>query len=144
MRVPRLSGAIALALIAFTLLGCESTEDIADFPESVGVETRQFVVALRGAGATVEIVETAPPSQGLFAAPSTHLRVNGADVFVFEFTSAAEVDAAMARIPAILPVTLFPGAPHFYRGNRIIVLYAGTDPAMLSLLQGLLGAPVTG
>jgi hypothetical protein len=39
-------------------------------------------------------------------------------------------------------VTTFPVGPHFYRGNRIIVLYVGTDTAMTSLLQQLLGPPI--
>ena len=131
---------MALALI---VLGCEESRvDISSFPESVGVETRQLVLALRNAGATSEVAETIPPSSSLFSTPTTRIRVDGADVFVFEFASVAETDAAVARLPAILAVTTFPVRPHFYRGNRIIVLYVGTDSAIISRLERLLGRPI--
>jgi hypothetical protein len=134
--------AIALGLCA---AACEeSGVDIDDFPDAVGVETRQFVVALRGAGADVEVVETVPPAQSLFGVLTTRLSVNGADVVVYEFGSTAETEAAWARVPTILATSTFPAAPNFYKGNRIIVLYVGTDAAMLGLLERLLGPPFAG
>jgi hypothetical protein len=136
-------------LLAMTLGLCavaceESGADISDFPDDVGVETRQFVVALRGAGADVEVVETGPTVQNFFPVPTTHLRVNGADVVVYEFGGTAETEAAWARVPMILATSTFPAAPNFYKGNRIIVLYVGTDAAMLGLLERLLGPPFAG
>jgi hypothetical protein len=136
------------ATVVLTALACvaceESRVDISDFPAEVGVETRQFIVALRNAGATVEVRETAPASNSLLGAPTTHITVNGADVYVSEFATRAEADAAAARVPALLTVTTFPAAPHFFRGDRIIVLYVGNDPAIVSLLQGLLGPAFVG
>jgi hypothetical protein len=125
-------------------IGCddESREDLNTFAESVGIETRQLVLALRNTGATVEVVETVPPSQSLFSTQTTRITVNGAEVFVFEFATIAETDAAVARLPSILAVTTFPVGPHFYRGNRIIVLYVGTDSAITAQLERLLGPPI--
>ena len=133
----------AAVLLVMALLGCEESRvDLTSFSESVGIETRQFALALRNTGASAEVAESIPPGSSLLSAPTTRLRVNGADVFVFEFASAAETDAAVARLPAILAVTTFPAGPHFYRGNRIIVLYVGTDSAIMSLLERLLGRPI--
>ena len=105
----------------------------------MGVETRQFVVALQNAGADVQVVQTVTAESSLFGVPATHLRVNGAEVAVYEFATVAEADAGVARVPFILATTTFPPGPHFYRGNRIIVLYVGQDAAMISLLDRLLG-----
>ena len=130
-------------LLGLAVLGCEESRvDISSFPEAVGIETRQLILALRNVGATAEVAESVSADQSLFSTPTTRIVVNGADVFVFEFGSVAETDAAVARLPAILAVTTFPVGPHFYRGNRIIVLYVGTDTAMTSLLERLLGRPI--
>ena len=130
-------------LLGLTVLGCEESRvDINTFPEAVGIETRQLILALRNTGATAEVAESIPPNQSLFSTPTTRVRLNGADVFVFEFATTAETDAAVARLPAILAVTTFPVGPHFYRGNRIIVLYVGTDTAIISLLERLLGPAI--
>ena len=132
-----------LAVSVGLTLGCEESRvELSSFPGAVGVETRQLVLGLRSAGATAEVAESIPPADSLFAAPTTRVRVNGGDVFVYEFGSTAETNAAVARLPSILAVTLFPVGPHFYRGNRIIVLYVGTDTATISLLGRLLGPEI--
>ena len=134
---------VVVVSLGLTIPACdESREDLSGFAESVGVETRQMVVALRNLGATVEVVQTVPPAESLFSTQTTRITVNGAEVFVFEFASVAETDAAVARLPSILAVTTFPVGPHFYRGNRIIVLYVGTDTSITSLLERLLGPPI--
>ena len=136
-------GPALVALLGLTLVGCEESRvDLTTFSEAVGIETRQFTLALRNAGATAEVAESIPAASSLFSTPTTRLVVNRADVFVFEFATTAEADAAVARLPSILAVTTFPVGPHFYRGNRIIVLYVGTDSAMTSLLERLLGPPI--
>ena len=130
-------------LLGLPLFACdESQVDLSSFPESVGAPTRQLIVALQHAGARAEVVETAAAEDSLFSTPTTHVSVNGGEVYVFEFASAAETEAAVARLPQILAVTLFPVGPHFYRGDRMIVLYVGTDPATLALLERLLGPPI--
>ena len=134
---------LAAALGAF-VLACESRVDISDFPDAVGFETRQFIVALRGLGATAEVVETAPPTSSLLSGATTRVALNGADVLVFEFATLAETDAAAARVPGILAVTRFLSRPHFFRGNRIIVLYVGTDAAVTTLIERLLGPQFAG
>jgi hypothetical protein len=139
----RIRRSALVVLLGLTVLGCEESRvDLTTFSEAVGVETRQLILALRNVGAAAEVAESVPSDQSLFSTPTTRVRVNGADVFVFEFGSVAETDAAVARLPAILAVTTFPVGPHFYRGNRIIVLYVGTDAAMTSLLERLLGRPI--
>jgi hypothetical protein len=132
-----------VVLLGLPLFACdESRVDLSSFPESVGAPTRQLIVALQNAGARAEVVETTPAADSLFGAPTTHITVNGGEVYVYEFASAAETEAAVRRLPQILAVTLFPVGPHFYRGDRMIVLYVGTDPATLALFERLLGPEI--
>jgi hypothetical protein len=135
---------VLTAVLAAAALACESRVDISSFPDAVGVETRQLIVALRRAGATAEVVETQPPASSLLSAPTTRVAVNGADVLVFEYATLTEADAAAARVPDIMARTLFPSRPHFFRGNRVIVLYVGTDPAVITPLERLLGPQFAG
>jgi hypothetical protein len=126
--------------MALALAACEDPGvDISDFPDSVGAEARQLIVALRSNGTSADVVETIPPGSSLFGVPATLVRVPGGELFIFEFASAAEVDAAVARVPFILATTTFPPGPHFYRGNRVIVLYVGMDAGVISALERLLG-----
>lgn len=134
---------VLVALLGATLFGCEESRvELSSFPGAVGVETGQLVLALRDAGATAEVAESIPPPDSLFSTPTTRVRLNTGEVFVYEFASTAETDAAVARLPSILAVTLFAVGPHFYRGNRIIVLYVGTDTATIPLLERLLGPQI--
>jgi hypothetical protein len=47
-------------------------------------------------------------------------------------------------VPDILAVTHWISAPHFFRGNRLIVLYVGTDAGVIAPLQRLLGPQFAG
>jgi hypothetical protein len=145
VRNPTPFRSVALALLGVALFACEeSRQNLEDFPSAVGVETRQFIVALRNGGATAEIVTTVPPSNSLLNVPTTIVRLNGAEIQVYEFGSAAETDAAVARLPQILAASTFPSAPHFYRGNRIMVLYVGTDASVSGPIERLIGRSLTG
>ena len=47
----------------------------------------------------------------------------------------------------VLPVSSTPSLtppPHFYRQSRLIVLYVGSDRAIMTLLEGLLGPQFAG
>lgn len=129
-----------IVVLGLALAGCEdSAVDISDFPASVGAEARQLIVALRSNGTSADVVESVPAGSSLFGVPATLVRVPGGELFIFEFASAADVDAAVARVPSILATTTFPPGPHFYRGSRVIVLYVGMDAGVISALERLLG-----
>lgn len=132
-----------LAVAAFPL-ACEEGSRPTSVPGAGGTETSQLILALRDLGATAEVVDIVPAGSGILSAPATRVAVNGAVVFVYEFATVAEADAEAARVPDILAVTRWTSAPHFFRGNRLIVHYVGTDEAVISPLQRLLGPQFAG
>ena len=135
----------ALAAALACVLGCdEDSGPPTSVPGAAGPETSQLILALRDIGATAEVIDSLPQGSGILAAPATRVQVNGGTVTVFEFATTAEADAAAALVPDILSRTRWTAPPHFYRGNRLIVLYVGSDPNVLGPLQQLLGAPFAG
>ena len=84
-----------------------------------------------------------------FAVPATRLIVNGNDVQVFEFgsTSLAESEAAKVA-PSGSPIGTsqisWIAPPRFYRKDRLIVLYVGSQTDIIQALMAVLGAPFVG
>lgn len=140
-----LSRSVVVVLAVASIFGCdEDPGRPTSVPGAAGPETSQLILALRDLGATAEVIDIVPQGSGLLSAPATRVAVNGATVHVFEFGGVAEADAEARRVPGIIAVTLFSGAPHFYRGNRLIVLYVGTDTGVITPLQRLLGPQFAG
>ncbi|MEW5829689.1 MAG: hypothetical protein AB1846_12420 [Chloroflexota bacterium] len=103
--------------------------------------------ALRDAGATVEMGE--PVEQAFFAVPGQILRVNGADVQVYEYETAEAMEADAALVAPDggsvgTSMVTWVAAPHFYKSGRILVLYVGEDGAVIELLERLLGSQFAG
>ena len=111
------------------------------------VDYVSLIDSLRAAGATVEPVEAV--EQPFFSVPGQVIRVNSADVQVFEYADQAAADEDMTRIGpdgSIIGTVsiLWAAPPHFYRAERLIVLYVGNDPAVISVLETVLGPQVAG
>jgi len=103
-----------------------------------------MIDALRRAGATVTIGDQI--EQPFLSVTGTQVAVNGADVQLFEYPdeAAAQTDAAkLADTLAGRGTTMlnWVASPHAYRAGRVLALYVGDDPAILKLLQQVLGAP---
>ena len=105
-----------------------------------------FIDNLRAKGATVEPVGEV--EQPFFSVKGNVIKVNGEDVQVFEFPSA---DAAKKEADTVTPDGNFPtimitwiAPPHFYRTEKIIVLYVGDTQATKELLESLLGKQFAG
>lgn len=103
-----------------------------------------LVEALTGAGATVE--EAGEVEQPFFDVSGRIIKVNDADVQVFEFEdeAAAQAAADLVGSDGIVFDTIIVdwiATPHFYRSGRIIVLYVGEDAGVQQLLEAALGAP---
>ena len=117
-------------------------------PEPSVVEDRaSLIAALNAAGATVESGE--PISQPFFSAEGNIIKVNGADVQVFEYESAEEMELESSQIApdgssnATTMIT-WVDTPHFYKTGRIIALYVGSDETVLGLLAKTLGPQFAG
>jgi hypothetical protein len=107
----------------------------------------EFVDTLRAAGANVE--PTGPVTQPFFTPEGHILKVNGADVQVFEYENEEAMESEASQIApdggsTSTTMITWMDAPHFYKLGRIIVLYVGSDTAMLDLLEQVLGPQFAG
>lgn len=106
-----------------------------------------FIDKLRALGATVNPVGES--SQSFFSVKGYRIAVNGADVQVFEYADSAAVGADVAKIsPDGISVGTsmvdWVGTPHFFKADKIVVLYVGDDSALLNILDQALGKQFAG
>lgn len=112
-----------------------------------------FIDHLRATGFGVAILgEAMQPF--LRADEGTRLGISGGkleqpvEVQSYQYRDAKVAEAdAQGITPAGNPRTMqidWVGPPHFYRRERVIVLYVGTDAAALELLSGVLGPQFAG
>src|SRR5207245_6552496 len=125
---------VVVIVTTASLLACGSSPVTPPDPALPGTEmqrpeTTQLLAALQRNGATAEIAEIMPlRSMPFFSVPAVRVLVNAANVHVFEYASVSEVDAEAARVSAdgsTVGTTQISwvSTPHFFRGNRLIVLY---------------------
>lgn len=144
---------IGLAIILSVLTACASgVQDVqkTTLPSagssSNGSGYDDLVDALKAAGAAVEPGEEV--EQPFFSVKAKSVKVNGADVQIFEYSDEA---ARKADSDLISPDGTSVGAtmidwvdqPNFWARGRLIVLYVGKDTATIDLLTGVLGSPIT-
>ena len=117
-------------------------------PEPAAVEDQaSLVAALVATGATVETGE--PISQPFFSVEGNIIKVNGADIQLFEYENTEEMELDSSQIApdggsnATTMITWM-DSPHFYKSGRLIVLYVGSDQTVLSLLENVLGSQFAG
>lgn len=140
-----------LLLFTLVLSGCANNSLAAAPPatmDPLAVEDQaDLVSALETAGATVEIGE--PISQAFFSPEGSILKVNGADVQVFEYDSMEAMGTEASQVASDggsigTSMVTWVDTPHFFKSGRILVLYVGSDSAVLDLLEGILGPQFAG
>jgi hypothetical protein len=138
--------ALGLILSACGRAPAASASNASPEPAAVG-DQASLVAALEEGGATVETGE--PISQPFFSAEGNIIKVNGADVQVFEYESSEAMELDSSQIApdgssnATTMITWI-DTPHFYKAGKIIVLYIGSDATVLDLLKGALGPQFAG
>jgi hypothetical protein len=131
-----------LVLAAVTLSSCGSSV----VQPSQLTSTEALVRALQQQGATVTRAGSLPQSSYPFFSVSAQLlQVNGADVQAFEYASATGADSDAATVsPTGSSVgqsqVSWMDTPHFYKRDRLIVLYVGHSADVLRILEAVLGA----
>lgn len=144
---------IALGIVAAALAGCGAASADRGTPTPIvshGGPVRDYVSLidnLRAKGATVTPGEEI--SQSFFKVGGRIIRINGADVQVFEY---ANEDDAAADARQVAPgggsvgthMIMWMGPPHFYRTGRVIAIYIGADKTVTQLLEAVLGAQFAG
>ncbi len=137
---------LALVLAIVGVAGCVSEE----LPVSHGGPVTDYVSLidnLRQAGATVE--PAGEMTQPFFSVNGRVIVVNGGNVQVFEYAdaAAAEAEAALVSPDGSSVGTSMVGwvaPPHFYRVEKLIVLYVGDSEAVTDVLESVLGQQFAG
>ena len=106
-----------------------------------------LIDALRAAGAQVEPGD--PVVQDLLSVPGQVIKVNGADVQVFEYASADAMEADAAQVSPDgssigTSMVTWMAKPHFFKAGRLLVLYIGDDAAVLDVLKSALDEQFAG
>lgn len=102
---------------------------------------------LRQVGATVE--SAGEVAQPFFSVTGNIMVVNSGDVQVFEYVdaAAAEAEAALVSPDGSSVGTSMVGwvaSPHFYRIEKLIVLYVGDSETVTDVLESVLGQQFAG
>jgi hypothetical protein len=111
------------------------------------VDYVSLVDALRAASASVEPADKI--TQEFFSPTGQIIKVNGADVQVFEYPDEAAAEAEAAQVAPDggsigTTMVMWMDAPHFYKTGKLIVLYVGSDTAITGLLEPVLGQQFAG
>ena len=151
---------VLLSMLAVTVAGCGSAptasaakpspESTAEEPaaEPATVEDQaSLVAALEAASATVELGDSV--EQAFFRPVGQIIKVNGADVQVFEYESPEAMENEASQVAPDggsigTNMVMWMDTPHFYKAGRIIALYIGSDQVILSLLENALGSQFAG
>lgn len=88
-------------------------------------------------------------SQPFFSVKGQKITVNGDEVQVFEYLDAVAADAEAALISpdgSSIGTTMinWVTSPHFYRKDKLIVLYVGDATAIVNVLETVLGPQFSG
>ena len=111
-------------------------------------ELVRFTEKLRSQGGTV-IVTKEKVSQPFFSPAGRVIKINGEVLQVFEYAtiSAANADASKVSADGTTVGTSKPSwmaTPHFFKSEKLIVLYVGRNQAIVELVQRTLGNQFAG
>ncbi len=102
---------------------------------------------LQSARATVKTGDSI--TQEFFTPEGHTVKVNGADLQVFEYASADAMEKEASKVAPDggsvgTSMMMWIDTPHFYKTGRIIVLYLGKDKSLLDLLNKVMGPQFAG
>lgn len=112
---------------------------------SSGSTFDRLVGDLRQQGVTVSTAGNEPrDSFPFFSVQAKRLRVNGDDVHVFEYTTEAIATSEASTVaPSGTPIgttqATWISPPRFYKRERFILLYVGTNTAVVRALEAVFG-----
>lgn len=111
-------------------------------------ELSNLIKNLRAKGAIVAITNE-KFSQPFFSTTARIMNVNGQSVQVFEYAQASKADSEAKRVSSngMTIGTSKPSwlsTPHFFKTEKLIVLYVGDDQTILRILQSTLGNQFAG
>ena len=134
---------VSLFLVVMLFVACAPQDETPAEVKDLG----SLQKALTAAGAEVELGDSI--EQPYFSVTGQILKVNGADVQVFEYESAEAMEADAALVAPDggsvgTSMMMWMATPHFFKSGNVLVLYVGDDAAILDLLKGALGEQFAG
>ena len=88
-------------------------------------------------------------AQPFFSVPGRIITIDGEDVQVFQYATAKSaereakaVDQPGSPVGTSMPMWVAP--PHFYKSDRLIVLYVGQNSSVIRALEGVFGPQFAG
>ena len=110
-------------------------------------DDHSLINKLRIAGASVD--SAGEIEQPFFSVTGQVIIVNGGDVQIFEYRDGSTANAEAALVSPDgssigTSMVSWIGTPHFYQADKIIVLYVGDSPAVLEVLETVLGPQFAG
>lgn len=142
---------LTMLLLSAVSAGCAaqgvSGAPVDTTPRGEVEELEGLVEALRAEGAQVELGEAI--QQPFLSVPGQIVKVNGADVQVFEYASAEDLGLEASQVSEDGSSTgtsnvTWIAPPHFYRSGRLLVLYVGEDQEVIELLESVIGPQFAG
>lgn len=108
--------------------------------------TNELVEALKSKGVTVE--PAGEVEQDFFGPTGNIIKVNGADVQLFEYPDEAARESDSMKVSPDgssigTSMVTWVDQPNFWAKDRLIVLYVGKDAGTIDLLSEVLGEPIT-
>ena len=107
-----------------------------------------FVRDLRAQQVQVAVTGAVPRSDTpYFSVAATLVKVGTEQIFVFQYATSEEAAADAAGVspsgqPSPTTSIMWVGKPHFYRKDRLIVLYVGCGTEIPRALEATLGHPL--
>ncbi len=137
---------LVLVLVIMGLAGCVSVEPSVSDDGPV-TDYISLIDNLRQAGATVE--PAGELTQPFFSVNGRVIVVNSGDVQVFEYADAATAEAEAALVSPDgssigTSMVSWVASPHFYRVEKLIVLYVGGSEIVTDVLESVLGKQFAG
>ena len=144
---------LLFAVAGLTACGSRSTQDTKGDP----MNYHDLVAKLKASGA--KVMPGGDISQPFMDVQGRTLAVDGEQLQVYEYASMADANQQAARISpdgtafTVVSSSGMPvGAtqvdwvrpPHLYKAGRVIVIYIGTNNAVMHLLEGILGKQFAG
>lgn len=146
-----LQGKIKTAtLLAVVLVAAVSCTRSPSGPDDVPGSVASLIETVRQQGVSVAPMEQMSRDLHCLSVGPWRLEVNAEHVYAFEYESGERASRAAAGIsPDGSTITAngracaisWTGPPRFYRQDRLIVLYAGTNQDVIRILDGILGSP---
>jgi len=139
---------ILFLIFVFATVGCGSSPTPSPTSESPTVQDRASLLnILQAAGAKVETGDSI--TQEFFSPEGQTVKVNGADLQVFEYENAEAMESEASEVAPDggsigTSMVNWVDAPHFYKSGRIIVLYIGNNETVLALLEKIMGKQFAG